>query len=64
MKRQEENITISFWPLWALIKAVTLPFQGNSSPPDIRQQAECSLYEYKLEEQTLQKAQLQQHNLF
>ena len=53
-----------FWPLWVLIKAMILPYQGNSSPLDIRQQAECSLYEYKLDDQTLQKAQLQQHNLF
>ena len=33
--RQGKNIPIDFWPLWALIKAVILPFQGNSSPPDI-----------------------------
>ena len=41
-----------------------LPFQGNSSPPDIRQQAECSLYEYELDDKTLQKAQLQKHKMF
>ena len=41
-----------------------LPFQDNSSPPDIRQQAECSLYEYKLDDETLQKAQLEQHKMF
>ena len=33
--RQGKNIPIDFWPLWALIKAMILPFQGNSSPPDI-----------------------------
>ena len=31
----EKNIPIDFFPLWALIKAVILPLQGNSSPPDI-----------------------------
>ena len=31
-----------------------LPFQGNSSPPDIRQQVESSLYKYKLDDKTLQ----------
>ena len=41
--RRGENIPITFWPLWALIKAMTLPFQDSSSPPDIRQQAEHSL---------------------
>ena len=41
-----------------------LPFQGNSGPPDIRQQAECSLYEYELDDETLQKAQLEQHKMF
>ena len=41
-----------------------LLFQGHSSPPDIRQQAECSLYEYKLDDETLQKAQLEQHKIF
>ena len=44
--------------------AVILLFQGHSSPPDIRQQAECSLYEYKLDDKTLQKAQLKQHKMF
>ena len=62
--RRGENIPINFWPLLSLIKPVILPFQGNSSPPGIRQQVECSLYEYKLHDKTLQKAQLQQHNLF
>ena len=33
--RWGKNIPMDFWPLWALIKAVILPFQGNSSPPDI-----------------------------
>ena len=27
--RQGKNIPVDFWPLWALIKAVTLPFQGK-----------------------------------
>ena len=62
--RQGENIPINFWPLWALIKAVILPFKGNASPPDICQQAECSLYEYKLDDKTLQKAQLQKDKMF
>ena len=35
--RQGKNISIEIWSLWALIKAVILTFQGNSSPPDIRQ---------------------------
>ena len=35
VRRKKKNIPIDFWPLWALIKAVILPFQGNSSPPDI-----------------------------
>ena len=62
--RWGENIPINFWPLWALIKAVILPFQGSSSPPGICLQAECSLYEYKLDDKTLQKAQLQKHKMF
>ena len=62
--RRGENIPINFWPLLSLIKPVILPFQGNSSPPGIRQQVECSLYEYKLHDKTLQKAQLQQHKIF
>ena len=41
-----------------------LPFQGNSFPPDTCQQAECSLYEYELHDETLQKAQLEQHKIF
>ena len=62
--RREENIPIDFWPLWALTKAVILSFQGNFCPPDIRQQAERSLYEYELDDETLQKAQLKQHKMF
>ena len=27
-----KNILIDFWPLWALIKAVILPFQGKFYP--------------------------------
>ena len=42
--RRGKNIPIDFWPLWALIIAIILPFQGNSSPPDIRQQTECLLH--------------------
>ena len=41
-----------------------LPFQGNSSSPDIRQQAEHLLHEYKLDDKTLQKALLKQHKIF
>lgn len=41
-----------------------LPFQGNSSPPDIQQQAEHLLHEYELDDETLQKAQLEQHKIF
>ena len=41
-----------------------LPFQGNSSPPDIRQQVEHLLHEYKLDNAALQKAQLEQHKIF
>ena len=62
--RWGENIPIDFWPLWALIKAMILMFQGNPSPPDIRQQAERSLYKYKLDDETLQKARLEQHKMF
>ena len=62
--RWGKNIPMDFWPLWALIKAVILPFQGNSSPPDIWQQAEHLLREYELDNETLQKAQLEQHKIF
>ena len=43
-----------------------LPFQENSSPPtpDIQQQAEHLLHEYKLDDKTLQKALLKQHKIF
>ena len=51
--RQGKNILINFWPLWALIETTILPLQGNSSPPDIRQQAEHSLHEYELDDDTL-----------
>ena len=61
--RWGKNISIDFWPLLALIKAMILPFQGNSSPSDI-QQAEHLLHEYELDDETLQKAQLEQHNIF
>ena len=56
-------VAIDFWPLWALIETVILPFQGNSSPRDIRQQAEHLLHEYKLDDDTLQKAQLEQQKI-
>ena len=51
--RQGKNIPIDFWPLWALIEAVILPLQGNSSPPNIQQQAEHLLHEYELDDDTL-----------
>ena len=57
-------VLIDFWPLWALIETVILPFQGNSSPPDIRQQVEHLLHEYKLDDEALQKAQLERHKIF
>ena len=41
-----------------------LPFQKNSSPPDIQQQAKRLLQEYELDDETLQKAQLEQHKIF
>ena len=62
--RRGKNISIDFWPLLALIKAMILPCQGNSSPPDIQQQAEHLLHEYELDDETLQKAQLEQHKIF
>ena len=49
-------VLIDFWPLWALTEAVTLPLQGNSSPPDIQQQTEHFLHEYELDDDTLQKS--------
>ena len=51
--RQGKNIPIDFWPLWALIGAVILTFQGNSSPPDIQQQAKHLLHEYELDDEVL-----------
>ena len=57
-------VRIDFWPLWALIEAVILPFKGNTSPHDIWQQAEHLLHEYKLDDDTLQKAQLEQQKKF
>ena len=41
-----------------------LPFQGNSSPLDIRQQVQHLLHKYKLDDEILQKAQLEQHKIF
>ena len=57
-------VQIDFWAQCALIEAVILPFQGNSSPHYIRQQAEHLLHEYKLGYDTLQKAQLEQQKIF
>ena len=56
-------VPIDFWPVWALIETVILPFQGNSSPHDIWQQAEHLLHGYKLDYDTLQKAQLEQQKI-
>ena len=41
-----------------------LRFQVNSSPPAIRQQAEHLLHEYELDDEVLQKAQLEQRKIF
>ena len=41
-----------------------LPFKGKSNPHDIRQQTEQLLLEYELDDETLQKAQLEQHKIF
>ena len=57
IRQGKKKIPIDFWPLWALTEAVILPFQGNSSPPDIWQQAEHLLHEYELDDEALQKAQ-------
>ena len=57
-------VPMDFWPLWALIEAVILPFQGNSSLHNIRQQAEHLLHGYELDDDTLQKAQLEQQKIF
>ena len=62
--RRGKNIPIDFWPLRALIEAVILPFQGNSSPPNIHQQAEHLLHEYELDDESLRKAQLEQQKIF
>ena len=56
-------VLIDFWPLWALIETVILPFQGNSSLHDIRQQAEHLLHGYELDDDALQKAQLEQQKI-
>ena len=48
-------VPIEFWPLWALIEAVILPFQGNSSPLDIWQQEEHLLHGYELDDDALQR---------
>ena len=55
-----------FLDLWALIKAVILPFQGNCSPspPQYSTKVEHLLHEYELDDETLQKAQLEQHKMF
>ena len=39
-------------------------FKVNASPPNIRQQTEYLLHEYELDDETLQKAQLEQHKIF
>ena len=57
-------VPIGFWLLWALIGARILPLPGNSSPPDIRQQAEHLLRGYELDDDILLKAQLEQHKIF
>ena len=41
-----------------------LTFQGKSSPPDIRQQAEHLLHDYDLDDEILQKVPLEQHKIF
>ena len=56
-----KNIPIDFWSYGLSLK---LLFQGNSSPPDIRQQAEHLLHGYELDDDNLQKAQLEQHKIF
>ena len=61
---RKKNIPIDFWPLWAHIEAMILQLQGNSSPPNTQQQAEHLLHEYELDDDTLRKAQLEQHKIF
>ena len=41
-----------------------LTFQGNSSPPEIQQQAKHLSHEYELDDEAIQKAQLKQHKIF
>ena len=57
-------VPIDFWSPWALTEAVIMPFQGNSSPHNIRQQVEHLLHEYKLDDDTLQEARLDQQKIF
>ena len=65
MSRQIGKIfSIDFCPLWTLIKARILLFQSNSSPPDIWHQAEHLLHEYELDDEVLQKVQLEQLKIF
>ena len=45
-------------------KSRDLAISRQLYPPDTCQQAECSLYEYELDDETLQKAQLEQHKMF
>ena len=39
-------------------------FKVYSNPPNIRQQTEHLLHDYKLNDKTLQNAQLKQHKIF
>ena len=39
-------------------------FKVNSGPPNIEQQREHLLHDYELDDETLQKAQLEQHKIF
>ena len=43
---KKKKIPIDIWPLWTLIKAVILPFQGKYSPHNIQQQTEHLLHEH------------------
>ena len=47
-----------------ILQLISGHFKVNSSPPDIRQQTEHLLHEYELDDETLQKAQLEQHKIF
>ncbi|OWK08942.1 hypothetical protein Celaphus_00015299, partial [Cervus elaphus hippelaphus] len=40
------------------------PDEGNSSPPDIRQQEEHLPHDYELDDENLQKAQLKKYKIF